>query len=139
MGVRNTKLKEKDTDILKDEEAATLQAAEWGRFDVAHFLLDNGARPDVGNNECVAPIDLAARPFDDYDVPIAPDMGLLCRMIRESGALIVLANKMVSAALEKTRRRRADAMGTVDSVEAKHFCVDAHQTPDAFALRATAT
>ena len=62
-------------------------AAERGRFDVAHFLLDKGARPEVGNNECVAPIDLAASPLDDYTrVPIAPDTGLLCRMIRESGA-----------------------------------------------------
>ena len=77
------------------------------RLALAHFLLDEGARPDVANNRGETPIDLAADPrepiTDLRSVP--PDVGLLFRMIGESGALIVLATKMVAAAAERQRRR----------------------------------
>ena len=48
------------------------------------------------NNEVVTPIDLAARPHSVFRKMIPPDTKLLCRMIRESGALIVLAKKILS-------------------------------------------
>ena len=65
-------------------------AASQSHSDVAHFLLDRGARPDVGNDDGVTPIDLAAARCGGS--------ALLFRMIRESGALVVLASKMVRRA-----------------------------------------
>ena len=86
---------------------------------MAHFLLDEGARPNVANDRGETPIDLAADPRestrDSRSVP--PDVGLIYRMIGESGALIVLATKMVrKAAKAKAERekRRADAMAAAE-------------------------
>ena len=73
------------------------KAAERGEVAVAHFLLDRGAMPDVGNKQGVAPIDLAAAPRDEVGEGMAPDVDLLGRMMRGSGALVVLAAKMVAA------------------------------------------
>ena len=120
----------------KDIQGYTLLywAARFGHNDLAHFLLDKGARPDVANEKGVTPIDVAALPCNHVKEVIGPDMGLLCRMMRESGALIVLASKMVAAHLERTEKQRqgdADAVSTVGSLVAKVLCVGARHAPNA--------
>ena len=99
---------------------------------IAHFLLDKGARPDIRNNEGVTAIDLTACPHEPnfggilpsiWATEAEPRMALLCRMLRESGALIVLAMKVLATSASRRRlfessvsqrtrskRRRLDAV-----------------------------
>ena len=97
------------------------RAVHYGnRVELAYLLLDRGARPDVANSEGVAPIDLAANPLEPsfpFTKRLPPDMRLLRRMIGESGALIVLATKMVGKAAKaeaEREKRRADAMAAAE-------------------------
>ena len=101
-------------------------AARRGQHDVAHFLLDKGAKPDKGNKMGVAPIDLAAKSTKIRP----PDMDLLCRMIGGSGALIVLATKMVRAHLERSEKRRAAASNADGPLVSKRRCLDANPCPE---------
>ena len=102
-------------------------AASYGESDVAHLLLDEGARPDAGDEDGVAPIDLAAAPRDIYDrIAPEPDMDLLFRMIRGSGALVVLASKVAASrakakakAADDERRKRGDAADAPASKRAR--------------------
>ena len=117
---------------IADKEGLTPlhMAARCGQSDVAHFLLDKGAKPDTGSEWKVAPIDLAANPCNYYGLTVAPDVNLLCRMIGGSGALIVLAKKMVFRSAERDgRKRRADA-GVADAVIAKHRCLIVKHIPE---------
>ena len=62
----------------------------------------------------MAPIDLAAAPRNTLGRRLAPDMDLLFRMIRGSGAVVVLASKVAASrakakAEEEERRKRGDA------------------------------
>ena len=120
----------------KNGETPLHVAARMGRHDVAHFLLDKGAKPDKGNNMGVAPIDLAAkstiiRQPRGSRIVHPPGMGLLCRMIGGSGALIVLATKMVRAHLERSKKRRAAASNADGPLASKRRYLDANPCPEA--------
>ena len=56
---------------------------------------------------------------------IPPDMALLYRMIRESGALIVLASKMVSE--DRMTQKRVSDDGEFDAMTTKRLCVDSER------------
>ena len=79
-----------------------------------------------------APIDLAADPLEPslpFTNRLPPDVRLLRRMIGESGALIVLATKMVGKAAKakaEREKRRADAVaGPCTRSRARRRRVDA--------------
>ena len=105
-------------------------ATQYGKSDVAHFLLDKGAKPDKGDFVNVTPIDFAARPRDRNGNMVAPDVALLCRMICESGALIVLATKVVFGRfaredlLEDRLKRLSECVAADDTMTKRH-CPDA--------------
>jgi len=105
-------------------------ATQYGKSDVARFLLDKGAKPDKGDFVNVTPIDFAARPRDRNGNMVAPDVALLCRMICESGALIVLATKVVFGRfaredlLEDRLKRLAEGVAADDTMTKRH-CPDA--------------
>ena len=101
-------------------------AATFGESDVAHLLLDEGARPDAGDEDGVAPIDLAADPRNRLGrrLTTEPDMDLLFRMIRGSGALVVFASKVVASrakakAEEDERRKRGEAADALEESASK--------------------
>ena len=64
-------------------------------------------------------------PRDENGNTVAPDVSLLCRMICESGALIVLATKMVFDRSEREDRlkRLAECVAADDTMTKRH-CPD---------------
>ena len=73
-------------------ETALHEPVARGQKEAAHFLLDHGAVAVIANNEGRTPLDNALKPW------YGPrDVGLICRMLLPSGALVHLAKGVVEA------------------------------------------
>ena len=82
-----------------DGETPLQGAARRGCKDVAYFLLEHGAVAVISDNKRLTPLDYAVKPRLGE-----PDVGLICKMLLPSGALVHLAKKVVEAHEKRQKR-----------------------------------